>query len=120
MPKLGTVCLDGTKIHANANASRSSALSHGHIERLEVRLKAEVTELFALVESADQANVPDGVSLHQEIKRREDRLKVMAAARTRIAARAAERHKSETRGKWSLVCMAWNLKRMAVLRPTFG
>jgi len=117
MPKLGTVCLDGTKIHANA--SRRSALSHGHIERLEVRLKAEVAELFALVESADQANVPDGVSLHQEIKRREDRLKG-SAARTRIAARAAEHHKRETRGNWSLVCMAWNLKRMAVLRPTFG
>ena len=122
LPKLGTVCLDGTQIHVNAkaNASRRSALSLGHIERLEVRLKAEVAELFALAESADQANVPDGVSLHQEIKRREDRLKMMAAARTRIAARAAERHKSETRGKWSLVCMAWNLKRMAVLRPTFG
>ena len=30
--KLGTICLDGTKIHANA--SRHSALSHGHIEKL--------------------------------------------------------------------------------------
>jgi transposase len=36
--KLGTVCLDGTKMHANA--SRHSARSHGHIEKLEVRLKA--------------------------------------------------------------------------------
>ena len=44
--KLGTVCLDGTKIHANA--SRHSALSHGHIEKLEAQLKAEVAELFAL------------------------------------------------------------------------
>jgi transposase len=35
--KLGTVCLDGTKIHANA--SRHSALSHGHIEKLETQLK---------------------------------------------------------------------------------
>ena len=36
--KLGTVCLDGTKLHANA--SRDSALSHGHIEKLETqRLK---------------------------------------------------------------------------------
>jgi len=31
--KLGAVCLDGTKLHANA--SRHSALSHGHIEKLE-------------------------------------------------------------------------------------
>ena len=87
--KLGTVCLDRTKIHANA--SRHSALSHGHIDKLEVQLKAEVAELFALAESADQANVPDGVSLPQEIKRRQDRLAAMATAKSKIAARAAER-----------------------------
>src|SRR5665811_163900 len=91
--KLGTVCLDGTKIHANA--SRHSALSHGHIEKLEVQLKAEVAELFALAESADQAAVPDGVSLPEEIKRREDRLAAMALAKTKIVARAAERHARE-------------------------
>jgi hypothetical protein len=49
--KLGTVCLDGTKIHANA--SRYSALSHGHIEKLEVQLKAGAHELLALAEAAD-------------------------------------------------------------------
>ena len=91
--KLGTVCLDGTKLHANA--SRHSALSHGHIEKLEVELKAEVQELLALAESADQANIPDGVSLPAEIKRREDRLAAMAAAKAKIAARAAERYQRE-------------------------
>src|ERR1035437_1087446 len=91
--KLGTVCLDGTKLHANA--SRHSALSHGHIEKLEVQLKAEVQELLALAESADQANIPDGVSLPAEIKRREDRLAAMAAAKAKIAARAAERYQRE-------------------------
>ncbi len=55
--KLGNVCLDGTKI--DANASRHSALSHGHIEKLEAQLKAEVQELFRLAEQADQADVPD-------------------------------------------------------------
>ena len=93
--KVGTVCLDGTKIHANA--SRHSALSQGHIEKLEVQLKAEVAQLFALAESADQSNVPDGVSLPEEIKRREDRLAAMAMAKTKIAARAAERHAREQR-----------------------
>ncbi|EGF32490.1 MAG: hypothetical protein ACI8WM_003263 [Burkholderiaceae bacterium] len=92
--KLGTVCLDGTKMHANA--SRHSALSHGHIEKLEVQLKAEVQELLALAEKADQADVPDGMSLSEEIKRREDRLAVMAEARRKIAARAQE---SNERGK---------------------
>jgi transposase len=91
--KLGTVCLDGTKIHANA--SRHSALSHGHIEKLEVQLKAEVQELLALAEQADQADLPDGVSLPEEIKRREDRLAAMAKAKAKIAARAAERYAQE-------------------------
>ena len=27
---------------------------------------------------------------------------------------------NKVRGDWSQVCMAWNLKRMAVLRPKFG
>src|SRR2546426_9444467 len=67
--KLGTVCLDGTKIHANA--SRHSALSHGHIGKLEAQLKAEVQELLALAEQADKADVPDGMNLPEELKRRE-------------------------------------------------
>jgi transposase len=91
--KLGTVCLDGTKVHANA--SRHSALSYGHIETLEVQLKAEVQELLALAEQADQADIPDGVSLPDEIKRREDRLAAMAAAKVKIAARAEERYQRE-------------------------
>ncbi len=91
--KLGAICLDGTKIHANA--SRHSALSHGHIEKLEAHLKGEVQELLALAEQADQADVPDGVSLPEEIKRREDRLAAMAEAKTKIAARAAERYSRE-------------------------
>lgn len=90
---LGTISLDGTKIHANA--SRHSALSHGHIEKLEVQLKAEVQELLALAEQADLADVPDGVKLPEEIKRREDRLAVMADAKRKIAARAEERFQRE-------------------------
>jgi transposase len=91
--KLGTVCLDGTKVHANA--SRHSALSHGHIEKLEVQLKAEVQALLALAEQADRTDIPDGVSLPDEIKRREDRLAAMAVAKIKIAARAEERYQRE-------------------------
>ena len=91
--KMGTVCLDGTKIAANA--SRHSALSHGHIVKLEAQLEKEVQELLALAESADTANIPDGMSLPKELKLREDRLAAMAAAKTKIAARAAQRHARE-------------------------
>ena len=91
--KLGHVCLDGTKVQANA--SRHSALSHGHIEKLEAHLQAEVQELLALAEKTDQADVPDGVDLPAEIRRREDRLAVMADAKAKIAARAEERYQRE-------------------------
>ncbi|WP_298159924.1 transposase, partial [Ferrovum sp.] len=66
MLKLGTVCLDGTKI--KANASRHSALSHGHIEKIEGQLRVEVQELLALAEREDQADLPDGINLPEEIK----------------------------------------------------
>ncbi len=91
--KFGHVCLDGTKVHANA--SRHSALSHGHIEKLETQLQAEVRELLGLAEKADQADVPDGIDLPAEIRRREDRLAAMADAKAKIAARAEERYQRE-------------------------
>jgi hypothetical protein len=91
--KLGTVCLDGTKIAANA--SRHSALSQGHIVKLEVKLKEEVQQLLALAGAADEANMPDGMSLPKELKLREDRLAAMAAAKAKIAERAAQRYSRE-------------------------
>ncbi len=91
--KLGTVSLDGTKI--KANASRHSALSHGHIEQLEIQLKAEVESLLAMAEQADQSAVPDGMSLPEEISRRQVRLDAMAAAKAKIEARAKVRFEKE-------------------------
>lgn len=91
--KLGNVCLDGTKVQANA--SRHSALSHGHIEKLETQFKTEVQELLVLAEKTDQADVPDGIDLPAEIRRREDRLAAMAEAKAKIAARAEERYQRE-------------------------
>ena len=49
--KMGTVALDGTKIHANA--SRHSALSYEHAGKIEAQLKAEVADLMAKAEAAD-------------------------------------------------------------------
>jgi transposase len=91
--KLGTVSLDGTKIHANA--SRHKALSHGHIEKLEAQLKAEVQDLLAQAEKADQAALPDAIGLPEEIKRRQDRLAAMEQAKAKIEARARERFERE-------------------------
>jgi len=91
--KLGTVGLDGTKIHANA--SRHSALSYEHAGHIETQLKAEVADLMAKAEAADQADVPDGFSIPEELERREQRLRTLAEARAKIEARAKERHARE-------------------------
>ena len=93
MLKMGTVGLDGTKIHANA--SRHRALSYERAGKIEVQLKAGVAALMARAEAADQADIPDGMSVPQELARREDRLKKLAEARARIEARAKERFERE-------------------------
>jgi transposase len=93
MLKLGTVALDGTKIHANA--SRHSALSYEHATKIEAQLKAEVAELLAKAEAADRAGIPDGLSIPEELARREERLRKLAEARAKINARAKERFARE-------------------------
>jgi transposase len=93
LSRFGSVSLDGTKIHANA--SRHSALSYGHAETIEAQLKGEVQELLALAQAVDGVNVPDGMSVPEELKRREDRLAAIADAKAKIEARAAERFARE-------------------------
>jgi transposase len=91
--KMGTIGLDGTKIHANA--SRHSALSYEHAGKIEAQLKAEVADLMAKAEGADKADIPDGISLPDELSRREERLRKIKEARATIEARAKERHARE-------------------------
>ena len=106
--QMGTVALDGTKIHANA--SRHSALSYEHAGKIEAQLQAEVAELMAQAEAADQACTPDGMSIPEELApeelapeelapeelaRRETRLAEIARAKTIIEARAMERFARE-------------------------
>jgi len=87
--KLGTLALDGTKIHANA--SRHSALSYGHAQKIEAQLEAEVKQLLARAEAADHEPLPEGLSLPEELARREERLAAIRQAKAQIEARAAER-----------------------------
>jgi len=93
LSQFGTVSLDGTKIHANA--SRHSALSYGHAEKLETQLKQDVQELLALAESADRSEPPEGLSVPAEIARRQDQLTAIAAAKAKIEARAKARYEKE-------------------------
>src|ERR1700735_307821 len=91
--QMGTIGLDGTKIHADA--SRHSALSHEHACKIEAQLNAEVADLVAKAEASDKADIPDGRSIPDELARREERLRKIKEARATIEARAKERHAGE-------------------------
>jgi len=93
MLKLGSVSLDGSKV--KANASKHKALSYEHACKLEVQLESEVAKLLKAAESADNADIPDGMNVPEELQRREQRLSGIAAAKAEIERRAAERHTRE-------------------------
>lgn len=85
MLKLGRVSLDGTKVHANA--SRHTAMSYGYAKKLQAKLRAEAAGLLKRAEAANAKDLPDGLSIPQEIARREERLAAIAAAKAKIEAR---------------------------------
>jgi transposase len=93
MLKMGTIALDGTKLHANA--SRHSALSYEHAGKIEAQLQAEVADLMARAEAADATDIVDGMSIPEELAHREDRLAKLAEARAKLEARAKERFERE-------------------------
>jgi transposase len=90
---LGTISLDGTKIHADA--SKRKAVSYKRLQELETQLQAEVEELFALGEQSEQPEVPDGLVVRDEMARRQDRLTRLAEAKAVLEARAQERAAAE-------------------------
>jgi len=87
--KLGNISLDGTKIHADAK--KSKAVSYKHLLALEAHLRTEVEALFALSDQADQAGLPDGMVVSDEIAMRQARLARLAEAKAVLEARAKER-----------------------------
>lgn len=91
--KLGTIALDGTKVHANA--SRHSALSYRRAGELEEQLKREVQELLHRAEQADSAEARQPLDIPAELARREARLAAIAQAKAEIERRAAERRAAE-------------------------
>jgi len=91
--KLGKISLDGTKI--KANASKHKALSWDHACKLEKQIKAEVESLIRQAEKSDKEDLPDGMSIPDELARREKRLETIAKAKTEIQLRASERYAKE-------------------------
>jgi transposase len=91
--KLGNISLDGSKVHADA--SKSHAVSYGRLLTLEQQLRAEVEELMALAEQADQGDLPEGLETETEIVLRQERLASLTQAKAVLEARAQERYEAE-------------------------
>jgi transposase len=91
--QLGTISLDGSKVHADA--SKSNAVSYKRLLEIRAKLEAEVAELLALGERADRGNLPDGLVVSDEVALRKARLARLAEAKAVIDARAKEREAAE-------------------------
>ncbi len=87
--RLGTISLDGTKLHADA--SKSKAVSYQRLLELEARLQGDVAALLARGEHADRQPLPDGLVIADEVADRQARLVRLAAAKAILEARAQER-----------------------------
>jgi len=91
--KLGNISLDGSKLHADA--SKSKAISYKRLLRLEKQLRAEVEEVLALSERADQGSLPEGLNVGEELVFRQERLANLAQAKAVLELRAEERYQAE-------------------------
>ena len=100
MVQLGNLSTDGTKIEANA--SRHKAMSYGYMTKDLERLQAEIDQLL---ESANRTDAEQdaalgsrrGDELPEELKRREDRIERIQAAKGRLEAEALARAEAEQR-----------------------
>lgn len=93
--KLGSISLDGSKIHADA--SKSKAVSHKRLIEIDTQLRREVGELLGLGEQVDQGEkqLPEGLILQDEIALREERLVNLAQAKAVLEERAQARYEAE-------------------------
>jgi transposase len=105
---LGRVSVDGTKVRANA--SKRKAMSWGRMVREEPRLEAEIRALKAkikgLLEEAEATDEAEdgrygedarGDELPEELRRREDRLAAIRAAKALLE--AEQREADDARGR---------------------
>ena len=101
MVGLGRLGIDGTKVRANA--SRRKAMSYGRMKERERQLKAEIDELLKQARRQDREEDERygeewrGDELPEELRRREDRLSAIEAAKQRLE--AAQREADEERGR---------------------
>ena len=85
-----TVAADGTKVLASA--SKHSAVSYERAGEMIAQLELEVQQLLAKAEQTDATPLQDGLTIPDEITRRQERKAALAQARAEIEARAHVRY----------------------------
>lgn len=91
--RLGTVALDGTKVHANA--SKHSAMSYGRMQQTEASLAEEVSKMLQEAEEIDRLEDElygkdrRGNELREELRDRETRRQWLAEQAKKLRAEAA-------------------------------
>jgi transposase len=88
-----TVAADGTKVLASA--SKHSAVSYQRAGEMIAQLELEVQQLLAKAEQADATPLQDGLTIPDEITRRQERKAALAQARAEIEARAHVRYTAQ-------------------------
>ena len=88
-----TVAADGTKVLASA--SKHSAVSYERAGEMIAQLELEVQQLLAKAEQADATPLQDGLTIPDEITRRQERKAALAQARAEIEARAHVRYTAQ-------------------------
>src|ERR1035437_1281863 len=88
-----TVAADGTKVLANA--SKHSAVSYERAGEVIAQLELEVQQLLVKAEQADATPLQDGLTIPEEITRRQERKAALAQARVEIEARAHARYTAQ-------------------------
>ena len=94
----------------------TARLSYEHANKIEAQLKSEVAALMARAEAADQADLPDGLSVPAELARREDRLAAIAEAKAKIEARARTRY-AQAKPDYDAKLARQDAKRAAGKKP---
>jgi len=88
-----TVAADGTKVLANA--SKHSSVSYERAGEMSAQLELEVQQLLAKAEQADATPLQDGLTIPEEIVRRQERKAALAQARAELEARAQARYTAQ-------------------------
>jgi hypothetical protein len=89
LKKVGCISVDGTKI--KANASKHAAVSYKRAGEMIEQLELEVKKLMEKAEKAEAVSLDDGLSIPDEIGRREKRMKQLEHARKIIEKRFQEK-----------------------------